>query len=393
MKKITLFLPLFFILKFQLLFLGYINFIDRHVKTIEARVINQYKKKNYYVLKLKNREVTFYTVSREDLKNLLNERVEVKIFTKNISFLGYLTKFYATSFYLKLLPLNYFEAFIEKQHKKSEISNLFRALFLGESMDYKTRIKLSTLGISHLFALSGLHLGFISAILYFLFLPFYNFFHKKRPYRNRFVDLGMVILGVELLYLWFTNFPPSLIRAYVMEVLLFVFAYFLADVLSFKVLVFTVMFAVLIFTFSVFSLGFLLSILGVYYIYLFLNYYKITWKNSLILSVYMFMVMFVWSHFFFGQFNNYQLLSPFVNIVFPFFYVAEVFLHFMGYGGVLDGVIQKYLNLGENFYYVKISFLFLAGFAFISLLALKKKWAFYGINLLALFVIAGSIRI
>ncbi|WP_457564170.1 ComEC/Rec2 family competence protein [Caminibacter sp.] len=387
-----IFLILFLILKFQLLFLFYLNFINSPVKTLKAKVINEYKKKNYYVLKLKNREVTFYTVNRDDLKNLINDTVEVKIFTKDISFLGYLTKFYATSFDLKLMPLSSIDAYIETQHKDRKISNLFRALFLGESMDYETRQKLSTLGISHLFALSGLHLGFISAFLYFLFLPVYSFFHKKFSYRNRFIDIGILVLAVEFLYLYFTSFPPSLIRAFLMEVILFVVAFSLQNILSVRVLVLTVLFSLVFFTFSVFSIGFLLSITGVYYIYLFFRYYKPTLLNALFLSFYMFSVMFVWGHYFFGNMNNFQLLSPLVNLIFPIFYGAEIILHLIGFGGLLDNLIQKYLTLGENFYIVKISFLFLAFFAALSVLAYKKKWAFYGINLLAVFVILGSLR-
>ena len=383
----------FFILKFQLLFLFYLRFIDRPVTEIEAKVVNQYKKKNYYVLKLKNKNLTFYTINRDNLKNLLNDNIKIKIFTKNLTFYGFLTTFYATSFDLKLMPLSFFEALIEKQHKSTEISNLFKALFLGESIDYNTRKKLSALGISHLFALSGLHLGFISLFLYFLFLPFYNFFHKKFPFRNRYIDLGIIILFIEFLYLCFTNFPPSLIRAFFMEVILFIFAFSLQNILSVKVLIFTIVLAFLIFTFKILSLGFLLSILGVYYIYLFFRYFKFNFLNGIFLSFYMFIAMFVWGHYFFGNMNNYQLLSPFVNIAFPFFYATELLLHLLGFGGLMDNLIIKYLSLGEKFYYINVNVLFLSIFAFLSFIAFKKKWAFYGINLLAVIVLIGSIRI
>ena len=384
---------LFLILKLQFLFLFYLNFTDRHVKEIEAKVVTQYKKNNYYVLKLKNREVTFYTISRDELKNLLNDTVKIKIFTGNIAFLGFLTKFYATSYDLKLQPLSVPQLWIEKQHSDKSISNLFRALFFGESIDYKTRISLSTLGLSHLFALSGLHLGFISVILFFLFSPFYMLFHKKFPYRNRYVDLGMFILTVEFLYLFYTGFPPSLIRAYFMEVIFFIFAFLFEDVLSVKVLFFTVLFGLLIFTFSILSIGFLLSVLGVYYIYLFLRYFKISWKNTPLLSVYMFLMMFVWSHYFFGQFNNYQFFSPVFNLLFPFFYVIEILLHVFGIGGLFDGLIKDLLDLGKNFYYVKFELPVLLIFALLSILAYKKKPAFYGINLLAFILVFSSVRI
>jgi competence protein ComEC len=207
------------------------------------------------------------------------------------------------------------------------------------------------------------------------------------------VDLGMFILTVEFLYLFYTGFPPSLIRAYFMEVIFFIFAFLFEDVLSVKVLFFTVLFGLLIFTFGILSIGFLLSVLGVYYIYLFLRYFKISWKNTPLLSVYMFLMMFVWSHYFFGQFNNYQFFSPVFNLLFPFFYVIEILLHVLGIGGLFDGLIKDLLDLGKNFYYVKFELPVLLIFALLSILAYKKKPAFYGINLLAFILVFSSVRI
>ncbi|GAB6044585.1 ComEC/Rec2 family competence protein [Caminibacter profundus] len=389
-KLFILFLLLVF--RFQISFLEYLNFKYFPVKEIEARVFAQYKKKNYYVLKLKNDEVTFYTTSRENLKNLLNEKVKLKIFTKDITFWGYLTKFYAPSFDLKLEPVSKVEKYIESQHSSIVLSNLFKALFLGESMEYSTRIKLSTLGVSHLFALSGLHLGFISFLLYFLLSPIYNLFHKKFPYRNKFVDLGIIVLLIEFLYLKITSFPPSLIRAFVMEVVLFFFFVTLRNVFSIKVLVLTFLVSFYIFSMKIINIGFLLSIVGVYYIYLFFSYFKATFKSGLVLSFYMFIVMFVWGHYFFGEMNIYQLFSPIVNLLFSIFYPIEAILHIFGVGGLFDSMIEKYLSFGEKFYYVNISFWFLFVFAFFSIIAFKKKIAFYGINILGIILILGSIR-
>ncbi len=367
---------LIFILKLQLSFLSYLHFINNGYKTIDARVVNQYKKKNYYVLKLKNSEVTFYTTSRENLKNLLNEKLTLTLITKNISFLGYLTSFYAPTFNYKLKPVSYIDEKIESQHKDKKIANLYKALYLGESIDYKTREELSTLGISYLFALSGLHLGFISLILFLIFSPIYKFFQKYFPYRNRFFDLGILVLIVEFFYLYFTNFPPSLIRAYVMEVILFVFAIRLQNVFSLKVLALTILFSFLIFFTKIFSIGFLLSIFGVYYIYLFFKYFKPTLLNGILLSFYMFFVMFIISHSFFGNFNLYQLLSPFINLIFTIFYPISIFLHIIGFGGIFDEAIKWYLHFGDKFYIVKFDIITLILFALISLIAFFERKVF-----------------
>ncbi|RUM57050.1 MAG: hypothetical protein DSY40_01265, partial [Nautilia sp.] len=208
------FLLFFFSIGFR--YLEYKNFTSK-TQFITAKIINQYKKKNYWVLKLKNNQVTFYTTSREDLKDILNYKVEVGVITKHIKFLDYLTTFYAPTFNLGLLEKPKYKEFIEKQHKDKYIANIFNALFFGDSLYYKTRQELSSLGISHLLALSGLHLVVISGFLYLLLTSIYDFLFP--PYRNRNIDLGFFILGILFLYLYLVDFPASLVRSFIMEVL------------------------------------------------------------------------------------------------------------------------------------------------------------------------------
>ena len=217
--------------------------------------------------------------------------------------------------------------------------------------------------------------------------PFYKFFQKKFPYRNRFVDLGVLIFIIEFCYLYITGFPPSLIRAYVLEIVVFLYAYYLQNPFSLKVLGAVFLLSLIIFGEKVFSIGYFLSITGVFYIYLFFRYYKPTLINSVVLSFYMFGVMFIISHSFFGNFNIYQLFSPFVNVAFTFFYPLEIVLHLFGVSGVLDGLILKYLSLGADFVNVKFPLWFGVVFLLVSISAFFSKRLFYGINLLSLAVI------
>ncbi|NPA12005.1 MAG: hypothetical protein GXO62_07160 [Epsilonproteobacteria bacterium] len=388
LSQLLLILTLLLFSRLEFEFLRYIGFLEQ--KSFKARVFTQYKKKNYYVLKLKNGDFAFYTTSRDNLKNLLNEVIEFR-FVYKPSFFGYMGVFYSPAFDLRLVPVGALDYYISSQHRK--LGNLFRALFLGESMEYELRKKLSALGVSHLFALSGLHLGMISFVLYWLIYPFYMLFQKRHPYRNRYVDIGVVVLLAEFVYLHICSYPPSLIRAYVLESVMFVAALRFWDIKDFRVLGLGVLVSVFLFLQKVFSLGFLLSVAGVYYIYLFFRYFKAGFFNSLLLMVYMFLVMFVWSHTFFGEFNNYQLLSPIANLVFGIFYPLEAFLHLIGYGGALDGFINAYLELGSKYRIVKFEWWVLGGFILLSLLAVNKKWAFYGINIIGFVLVMTSIRI
>jgi len=201
------------------------------------------------------------------------------------------------------------------------------------------------------------------------------------------VDLAVIIFIIEFCYLYVTGFPPSLIRAYVLEIVVFLYAYNLQNPFSLKVLAVVFFVSFLVFGVKVFSLGYFLSITGVFYIYLFFRYYKPTFINSLLLSFYMFCMMFVVSHSFFGNFNLFQLLSPFVNILFTLFYPLEILLHILGIGGVFDQLLLKYLDFGNEFLIVKFPLWFAYLFLSLGMFSFFSKKLFYGINLLSLVII------
>jgi len=325
----------------------YKSFVS-HTQFINAKIINQYKKSNYWVLKIKNHDVEFYTTTKDDLKDILNKNIEVGVITKNITFWQYLTKFYAPTFRLGILEDSKYKIFINNQHSDKYIANIFDALFFGDSLYYETRQKLSTLGISHLLALSGLHLAIISTVLYLILTPIYNIIFPS--YRNRNIDLGIFILIILFIYLWFVNFPPSLVRSFVMEGLFFLFAFYLRDVFSFKLLFLAVLSCIFVFPGFIVNLGFFLSVMGVFLIFLFFKYFKLNLFNGFIfLPIYLYITMFPISHYFFGNFNIYQLYSPIISVIFNIFYPLEVILHLIGYGNVFDEVIKNYLELSKEY--------------------------------------------
>jgi len=360
------------ILNLSYKYFEYKSFISKS-QFITAKIVNQYKKKNYWVLKLKNNKIEFYTTTRDDLKDILNYKVEVGVIAKNITFWQYLTKFYAPTFHLGLLQKPEYKNFIENQHNDKYIANIFDALFFGDSLYYKTRQQLSTLGISHLLALSGLHLAIISGILYLILSPVYNSIFP--PYRNRNIDLGILILIILFVYLAFVGFPASLVRSFLMEIIAFMFAFYLRDIFSFKLLFLTVISGIVIFPSFLVSLGFFLSVMGVFFIFLFFKYFKPTFINGLIvLPIYLYIAMIPISHYFFGNFNFYQLFSPITTILFTLFYPLELFLHLIGEGGVLDRVIKSYLSLGNKFVtFYTPSFVFYSYLGVLGYLSFRKS--------------------
>lgn len=91
-------------------------------------------------------------------------------------------------------------------------SSYFKSLLLGEGFRMEPKIKeqSQSLGISHLFALSGMHVSILSGIL----LKFFSLFTKK-------TNAKKLVSCFLIFYLFLTGFPPSLIRASILSILFF----------------------------------------------------------------------------------------------------------------------------------------------------------------------------
>ena len=131
------------------------------------------------------------------------------------------------------------------------------AILLGNSqlIDKVTREEFSTAGVAHVLALSGLHVGFIALIIWWLLFPLDYLKMKKL---RLFVTVGFIIL-----FATFTGLQPSVIRATVMIVAVFASFIFGRRHLSLNALALAAL-AILVFTPSaLMSVGFQLSFITV----------------------------------------------------------------------------------------------------------------------------------
>lgn len=379
-------LSLIFLVNLTLKYNTYKNLTSKPVNTIYATVINQYQKtkhdKNYTVLKLRSDDgYIFYTTSKEDLKNLMYDRLRLKIVTKKIEFLDLFKGFYAPTFYLEVMQKDKLKEkilnFITSQHKDNLTKELFSALFLAKPISKELRKKVSNLGISHLIAISGFHLGVLFFILYTLLKYPYRFFQDRFfPYRNRRFDLTVFIIAILFFYLYLLGFIPSLVRSYVMLIVGFVLYDRFVKIVSFEVLAVAILLILAFIPSFFFSIGFWFSVSGVFFIYLFLNYFSHLkeWQTLLFLNLWVYIMMLPIIHYIFPKFTFLQLLSPLLSIAFILFYPLELFLHLVGMGGVLDEWILKLFDLKSNSYFISTPLWFLLGFLLLSLFfALKKE--------------------
>ncbi len=349
-----------------------------------AWVEKQYRKKSYWVLKLRSEEgFSFYTSSNLDLKPIEGEFVRVKLWTEKLDFLSFLQGFYAPSSMLGRLEGRQERYELMKElatAHSTETAPVFNALFFAGSIPAPLRHQLSALGINHLLAISGFHLGVLSFILFFIFKSVYQPLQGRYfPYRNAHFDIAVAIFIVLFSYLHFLDFVPSLLRAFSMSL----FAYFLYDrgikILSFSSLLLVVSFLIALWPKLLFALGFWFSVAGVFYIFLFLHHMKElkSWQNFILLHLWVYLAMLPLVHYFYGSFSLYQLYSPLLTMLFILFYPLALFLHLFAMGFLLDPLIAYILALQIRVVELYTEFRLFLLYLFLSFLAVFKKLFFY----------------
>ncbi|WQU38893.1 ComEC/Rec2 family competence protein [Helicobacter pylori] len=348
------------------LYLEYLNYqkLDFSKPTsLNAQILLQYPKtkdqKTYFVLKLQSKGMIFYTTIKEPLKNLQYRHAQFFGKIKSCSFLESLKSCFFQTYSFSLMRKHNFKShlrhFIDSAHSNALVGNLYRALFIGDSLNKDLRDRANALGINHLLAISGFHLGILSMSVYFLFSLFYTPLQKRYfPYRNAFYDIGVFVWVFLLGYLLLLDFLPSFFRAFLMGLLGFLACFFGVRILSFKLLVLACGIAIALLPKLLFSVGFLLSVCGVWYIFLFLKHTQIFFKDSsflmrsfqvISLSALVFLNMLIIVHAFFPMFSPYQLFSIPLGLIFIVFFPLSLFLHAVGLGSLLDNVLSMPLTI------------------------------------------------
>jgi len=356
---------------------------------IKATVLKQYEKsknsRTYQVLKLKSENgLIFYTSAKKSLPDLKNKKLELEIWAGKISFYEYLTHFYA---YSKIQHIDKnstlkqrINSFISNSHQNENIANIYQALYTATPLNRELQTRFSTLGVSHLLAISGFHLGVLSALLYFLFKPIYTLAQGRFfPYRNSKLDIFLSVAVVLFAYLLFLDFPPSLLRAYTM----LIFGFILYDrgikIVSMWTLFLTIILLLVFFPRLVFSLGFWLSVSGVFYIFLFLIHFKHLKKvwQFILVPFWVYILMLPFSLVIFGNFSIYHPLSILWTTLFTLFYPLSILMHPINHGDIFDKLLENFIHLGQNGLQITLSYKLLVIHVILSLLSILKKNLLY----------------
>lgn len=373
---------------------NYKNLTQFDSALVNATILKQYSKtkttksgklKKYQVLKLKGeRGFSFYSTAKENFPLSVGKKIELEIWAGKISFYEYMSSFYAFSKIInadsKFSQKERLNHFIAGQHSDKKIANTYQALYTAKPLNAEIQSKFSALGISHLVAISGFHLGVLSALLFFLFKYPYRFFQNRYfTYRSYKRDSFVVISLALLSYLLFLDSPPSLLRAFAMLIIGFILYDRGIKIISMLTLLLTVVLLISFFPRLFLSIGFWLSVSGVFYIFLFLIHFKHLSKlwQFILIPFWVYILMLPYSIIIFGNFSIYHPLSIIWTSLFTIFYPLSIFLHLINYGDILDNMLRLLMNLATGDIKIILNWKWLLVQITISLLSIYKKSFLY----------------
>ena len=386
-----LFITIFFILNLSIYYSKYLDIKYEEVYKDKVQVLNIYKKKDFNILKLSASNYNFFTSVPKDLVLDKLDYISIVFITKELTFYDFLKGFYTKTINVEKLNIKTkrqdISKYISSLHENDLISQLFNALFLAIPVNSELREVFTNYSISHLIALSGFHIVVLSFIVYWIvYYPYFILQKKYFPYRNRKSDILIITFILIFLYLIFTGFVPSLVRAFIMLMIGFVILRSNIKLFSFKTLGMTFLIAISFFPNFLFSIGFWFSIFAVFYIFLYIEYFKNLNKYIQIVffNFWIFLIFNPIVHFFFPQTSYEQLLSPFITILFTIFYPLEMLAHILGFASLFDNYLIKFIVYEINVFEVYTPSWFFVVFIVFSLLAIYSKRAFYILNFLTI---------
>ncbi|WP_338964321.1 ComEC/Rec2 family competence protein [Fusobacterium nucleatum] len=161
------------------------------------------------------------------------------------------------------------------------IRNINRAILLGDNTRIKKDLKdkIRYIGLSHIFAMSGLHIGLVIAIFYFIF--------KKTVKNKRLIEI-LLLVSITLYY-FSVKESPSFTRAYIMAVVYLLGKLFYEKIDLRKTLFVSAIISILINPIAIFSVSFQLSygaMIAITYIFPYVR--KINYKKFKILDYILF---------------------------------------------------------------------------------------------------------
>ena len=218
-------------------------------------------------------------------------------------------------------PLYYIKNVIIDHVNKYKSASYLKTFILADTsmLDDEIKDSYQNMGISHLFAVSGMHVG--------IFLFVLNIFFKENKYKNLIYILFLLFL------LFITGIPESLLRCFTFFCLNLINRYFKLNIKTYNIVIISSMILLILNPYLIYSVGFLFSITITFFITLSNKYLtnKSYFKKILIISFISFLssLPILASYFFKINFLSLVLniiFVPFVSIIlFPLGLITFIF--------------------------------------------------------------------
>ncbi|MDX4071334.1 ComEC/Rec2 family competence protein [Aliarcobacter skirrowii] len=386
----TLFLLFVFMINILFNYLSYKELKKEYIFETKAEVLNIYPKEKFDVIKLKGDGFEFFASFSKDENIKKLDFLNVVFDTRNITFYTYLKGFFTKILYFERGEKNNsvkekIIKNIEENHDDFMIRELFNALFLAIPVSSELRDIITAYGIAHVVALSGFHIVVLSFVIYWILYFPYSFLQNRYfPYRNRRFDILLITMAILFYYLLLTDIVPSLLRAFVLFSLGLYLLRSNIKVISYLTLFYTFLIVIALFPQYIFNIGFWFSIFAVFYIYLFIQYFKNGNKILLYIffNIWMFLIFNPIVHYFFPQTAIEQFYSIPITIFFTIFYPLEIVAHIFNISSYFDYYLKIFLENKIYVYEVFTPLYFFILYILFSFFSIWSKKSFFILNIL-----------
>jgi competence protein ComEC len=202
--------------------------------------------------------------------------------------------------------INSFKNKLDDTIKNVPNSDYLKAFILGDKRDInnETFNQYRMLGVTHLFAISGMHIGLFAAVTIFVL-------KKLRINKNLSLILTIILLGF---YGGILGYPASVRRAYIFFTLLTLNKIFKLNIKTINLLLLTIIINILINPFIIYDIGFIYSCLTT--LGLIINSNRLQSKNYFIKLFKVSLVAFLYSlPVTINNFYEVNLMTPLNNII------------------------------------------------------------------------------
>ena len=290
---------------------------------------------------------------------------------------------------------NFLEKYLQTLFNRTEedysygTKNINRAILLGDNTRIKKDLKdkIRYIGLSHIFAMSGLHIGLVIAIFYFIF---------KKTIKNKKVIEILLLISITLYYLSVKE-SPSFTRAYIMAVVYLLGKLFYEKIDLGKTLFVSAVISIFINPIVIFSVSFQLSygaMIAIIYIFPYIR--KVNYKKSKILDYILFtstiqIFLIPITVYYFNSVQVLSLISNLILLPLASFYIIINYIALFLENFYLSFLLKPVI---EILYKILIYFIdFFTELPYLSIEYTNKKLVYIYIIVFVIIVICKNIKI